>query len=271
VVDGGKDRFYLTLQGICMSCLPDHGRIDCSRCFKSTTVEFDKTKCGEGDWRITANPLAWGNTEAEIVVLGFSKGPYQAGALSHAPHNEIAYKRGRKNVGKILSHIGLLKKGNPDALKQDVDHIISDKGGRFHFGSLIRCTVERYDHKAQKWKGSGGGMLDKFVATQFGKLTASSCTTMFLSDLPVQTKLVIMFGLGTKCNYVDSAFDLFKNARLGNWEKINDIAYTDGRITVVHVEHFASQGALIPNWLGEKAHDRQKLGNMAIDAVHLAL
>jgi len=33
--------------------------------------------------------------------------------------------------------------------------------------------------------------------------------------------------------------------------KIN-IPYTDGQITVVHVEHFASRGNLIPNWLGER-------------------
>ena len=34
----------------------------------------------------------------------------------------------------------------------------------------------------------------------------------------------------------------------------NQVAYTDGSVVVVHVEHFAAQGALVPDWLGR---DRQ--------------
>lgn len=254
-----------------MSSLPRHGRIECTKCFNSSAVEFDETRCTEGDWRITANPLAWGNPEAEIVVLGFSKGPTQAGALANTPHNSIAYKGSRHNVGKILAHIGLIDKAPSEILRAQLDQLISDEGGRFHFGSLIRCTVERHDPKSQVWKGSGGGMLDKFVATPFGDRVASSCTTRFLANLTDKTKLVVMFGLGTKNNYVDSAMNLFRRARPGNWQRINEVAYTDGRITVVHVEHFASQGALIPNWLGENDHGRKRLGDLAIETVRRAL
>lgn len=254
-----------------MSALPRHGRIECTKCFNSLPIEFDKTRCTEGDWRVTANPLAWGNPEAEIVVLGFSKGPTQAGALTNTPHNAIAYKGSRHNVGKILAHIGLIEKAPSEALKAKVDQLIADERGRFHFGSLIRCTVERFDPKSKAWKGSGGGMLDKFVATPFGNRVSNSCTTRFLSDLPNKTKLVVMFGLGKKSNYVDAAMNLFRQARPGNWKRINEVAYTDGRITVVHVEHFASQGALIPNWLGANDHPRKLLGCMATDVVRGAL
>src|SRR3954452_2203232 len=49
-----------------------------------------------------------------------------------------------------------------------VDQAIADKRGRFHFSSFIRCTVARLDPKepdpSKQWKGTGGGMLDKFVA-----------------------------------------------------------------------------------------------------------
>jgi hypothetical protein len=51
------------------------------------------------------------------------------------------------------------------------------------------------------------------------------------------------------------------------WKMINPVAYTDEKITVVHVEHFASQGALIPNWLEEKAHPRSNLGLLSKAAV----
>ena len=114
-------------------------------------------------------------------------------------------------------------------------------------------------------------MLDKLVANDFGHIVAKNCTTEFLSKLPNETKLVLMFGLGNKQNYVREAYKLFQKARPGKWQWLNDISYTDGIITVVHVEHFASQGALIPNWLGIKEHERSRLGNLAQVAVMQAL
>lgn len=254
-----------------INCLPKHGQITCTACFNAAQVTFAKTQQTEKNWRITANPLAWGNPEAEIVVLGFSKGPTQAGAPEHTPHDEIAYKGKRLNVGKILAHVGLIEKDDNITLKNSVDKAIANPNGRFHFGSLIRCTVEQYDLKTAKWKGSGGGMLDKFVATDFGRKISQQCTSRFLGNLSSQTKLVIMFGLGSKQNYVQEAYLLFQNARPGKWSWLNDVSYTDGKIVVVHVEHFASQGALIPNWLGENNHERSLLGDLARSSVAQAL
>lgn len=254
-----------------MSCLPVSGRVECSLCYKGKPVIFDQTRRTEGDWRITANPLAWGNTNAEIVVLGFSKGPTQAGALASTPHDQIAGKGSRKAIGKILAHVGLIPKADPETLKQTVDRIVADKAGRFHFGSLIRCTVERYDHNDQAWKGSGGGMLDKFVAAPFGNEITGRCASRFLGNLPHATKLVVLFGLGSGGNYVREARKLIQRARPGHWRLINDVAYTDGKVVFVHVEHFASQGALIPSWLGDRPGDRAKLGILAREAVRQAL
>lgn len=250
-----------------MSTLPTHGRINCTACHSCESVNFDSTKTGDNDWRITANPLAWGNPNAEVVILGFSKGPTQAGALANTPHDDIAYKGSRLNVGKILAHVGLIPQQDDDGLRRTIDMEIANQSGRFHFGSLIRCTVERFDHKSSSWKGTGGGMLDKFVETGFGQNIARQCTTKFLSNLPDRTKLIVMFGMGTNQNYVREAFKLFKRARPGHWKWVNKVAYTDGKITVVHVEHFASQGALIPNWLGKNNHPRSQLGSLAQSAV----
>ena len=253
-----------------MNQLPAHGRISCTKCFDGH-VEFDISKRSDGDWRVTANPLAWGNQEPEIVVLGFSKGPTQAGALARTPHNAIAYKGSRTNVGKILAHVGLM----PEAAAHDggdlVSQAVKSTTGRFHFGSLIRCTVERFDKKASCWKGSGGGMLDKFAASSLGRTVAPNCAERFLSTLPHKTKLVVMFGLGTGLNYVRECFSLLGTARGGSWSWLNDVAYTDGKIVVVHVEHFASQGALIPCWLGQRPSDRSRLGQAAKDAVRSAV
>lgn len=254
-----------------MTSMPGSGRIDCTRCYGCANAQFDITRREADSWRITANPLAWGNSNPEIIVLGFSKGPTQAGALARTRHDEIAYKGSRGNVGKILAHVGLLDASGATDLARAVDRLITDQHGRFHFGSLIRCTVERFDEKSQNWKGSGGGMLDKFVAAGFGKEVAANCVKEYLGSLPSKTKLIVMFGLGSKQNYVREANRLFKAARPGNWRWINEIAYTDGEVTVVHVEHFASQGALIPNWLGQKNHERAKFGVMAREAVTYAM
>lgn len=249
-----------------MTNLPKHGRVNCTACFQSfKNVEFDLTKRVEGDWRITANPLAWGNSEPEVIVLGFSKGPTQSGALASSPHNQIAYKGSRTNVGKILQHIGLIHPKAGESLGDAVNNLIANQAGKFHFASLIRCTVERND--AGVWKGSGGGMLDKFVATPFGKEVSSNCTTMFLKELPLKTKLIVMFGMGTGLNYVRNSYELYRQARGGDWRWINEVFYTDGKVVVVHVEHFASQGNLLPRWLGEGGHSRAQYGIMAQQAI----
>lgn len=257
-----------------MNCLPAHGRVNCTRCFScSQATEFDRTRreAPDAKWRITSNPLAWGNVEPEIVLLGFSKGPTQAGALASAPHDEIAYKGSRTAVGKILAHVGAVSEPTNGDYKGMVDRLISDRNGRFHFGSLVRCTVERFDQKDRVWKGSGGGMLDKFMGTQFGNEVALNCASEFLGALPQKTRLVIMFGLGTKLNYVRAARRLVEAVRPGKWRTANEVAYSDGSVTFVHVEHFAAQGALIPNWLGVNNHERSALGCRAREAVQLAL
>lgn len=254
-----------------MGSLPAHGRIDCARCFNDCTTKFDQTKRTDNEWRITANPLAWGNHEPEVVVLGFSKGPTQAGAVASAVHEDIPYKGARLNVARILAFIGLLPFYEKEVAKKAVHDAICDKSGRFHFGSLIRCTVERFDRRKNDWVGSGGGMLDKFIATEFGHRVASNCTAQHLASLPRSTKLVVMFGLGTKLNYVRSAFELYKKTRPGPWRWINEVSYTDGEVVVVHVEHFTAQGNLIPQWMGEKPSSRNKYGEMAKDAVRQAI
>ncbi len=251
------------------TCLPTHGRVACVLCHKGQVQSFDRTVTIEGDWRITANPLAWGNAFPEVVVLGFSKGPTQAGSLASTPHDAIAFKGGRLALGKILSYVGLLPPETDISLKQSVDRIIADRNGRFHFGSLIRCTVEQQIRGT--WTGTGGGMLDKFVRTSFGAEVAGRCAATFLGNLPQSTRIVVMLGMGARGNYVNEARKLFAAARPGKWEAINEVSYSDGEITVVHVEHFKSQGALIPNWLSGNGHPRGKLGLAAKAAIFDAL
>ena len=254
-----------------MSCLPAHGRVSCDLCYSVAPVSFDETRREANGWRITANPMAWGNQHAEVIVLGFSKGPTQAGAIASAPHDDIAYKGSRNNVGKILEHVGLLALASGEAHRTAVDRLVADRQGRFHFSSLIRCTVERQEAATSEWKGTGGGMLGKFIKQPFGQDVTTRCVTRFLGALPSATKLVVLFGLGTNLSYVSASMEVFCKARPGGWRKINSVSYTDERIVVVHVEHFASPGSLIPDWLGATSRPRKQLGIEAKQAVQAAL
>lgn len=197
--------------------LPCSGRIDCALCH-SNPVVFDDTREADetGEWRLIANPLAWGNERPEVLVLGFSKGPSQAGELGRLPHDEIPYRKGRLNVGKILTHVGLLPTARTGEMKQMVDRAIADPHGRFGWGSLIRCTVERFDAERRAWVGSGG-MIDQFMATRFGKQISSNCAARFLGGLPRETKLIIMFGLGARMGYVATARRAIESGRPGAW------------------------------------------------------
>lgn len=257
-----------------MSCLPPSGRINCTLCH-AAPVEFNRTRMVSDGWRITANPLAWGNSRPEVLILGFSKGPNAVDALGKKPHDQIPYAGQRANVGKILAHCKLIRGNSPSDIRGAVDRAIEDQAGRFGWGSLVRCTVERYDGTV--WKGSGGGMLDKFMATPFGQRVTKNCATQYLGDLPLETKLVVLFGLGTKLGYVTAARKVLAQARpSASWRAFNDVAYTDGRVMFVHVEHFAAQGSLIPDWLGipdklGRVSARARWGQQAQAAIGAAL
>lgn len=82
--------------------LPTHGKIDCTLCHLCSDVEFDQTCTEEDDRRITANPLAWGDTNPTVIVLGFSKDPTQAGAFAGTSHDEIDFKGGALPWRKFL-------------------------------------------------------------------------------------------------------------------------------------------------------------------------
>ena len=77
---------------------------------------------------------------------------------------------------------------------------------------------------------------------------------------------MVMFGLGKERGYVASARKVIEAAQPGTWRRINDVAYGDGRVTVVHVEHFAARTHVL-RWLGERDHPRAELGLQARDAV----
>ncbi len=114
-------------------------------------------------------------------------------------------------------------------------------------------------------------MLDRFLDSPFGRQVATTCDRRFLGQLPPSVRLVVMLGLGRKLNYVEACRMVWEEARPGAWHQVNDVAYADGAITVVHTEHFRVQGRHLPDWLGHSDHPRARLGLLARAAVQAAL
>lgn len=252
------------------SPLPTHGRVSCTLCHVAQT-EFDLVGAGTPEWRIRANPLSWGSVEPEVVVLGFSKGPTQAGDLARTPHDAVAFKGQRVWVGRILARLGLIAPvADTAAMTRIVDALIADRRGRFAFGSLVRCTVERFDKG--KWVGTGGDMLSGFVSNDFGRQVAGNCAKRHLGVLPASTRLVVMMGTGSKGNYIDEAERLIRAARGAppSWRRINAVAYGDDRTTFVHTVHFAAQGRLRGDWFGQTRNDGSPPDATAVDWARLA-
>ncbi|MDT8296618.1 hypothetical protein RQ744_21910, partial [Roseomonas mucosa] len=52
-------------------------------------------------------------------------------------------------------------------------------------------------------------------------------------------------------SYVNEAERVIRTVRGGDWRRLSEVAYTDGRVVFAHVEHFRSQGRLILDWLGQ--------------------
>lgn len=78
------------------------------------------------------------------------------------------------------------------------------------------CTVERF--KAGSWAGTGGGILDNFVATTFGQQITRHCGERFLRYLPPCTRLVLMFGMGSRLNCVSECLHGSEaSVRRGDW------------------------------------------------------
>ena len=80
-----------------------------------------------------------------------------------------------------------------------------------------------------------------------------------------------MLSLGTRGSYVTACRQALAKARPGQWQTINEVTYTDSKVVVVHTEHFASQGALLPNWLSGERHERGRVGLLAREGVRVAL
>lgn len=243
-------------------------RLSCDRCFSRADCGFNRDLEQSGDFRIRRNPMTFGNPNGKVAVLGFSKGPNASTAIDVLNDEDVAYHKKRKFVGRILRHLRLIPDMPDDRLTAHLDALISDSTGPFHFGSVIRCGVERRDSRApNRWKLTSGDMLG-FVGTKFGERVLANCIEEHLLPLLGTAQLVILMGFGVKQSYARAAHAAIHSAYGGHWRPVAPMVSTNDQTLLLNSAHFASRNHLAA-WLGRAGGsvEYRELGEIAREAV----
>jgi hypothetical protein len=181
--------------------------------------------------------MSWGSRSPTILVLGFSKGGNQNIDILSAAHDDVAFRGGRPNLSTILETLGLKSKYS------SIDELISCRTGKFAFGSLVRCSVKKWDGK--KWLMSGKDIMSSFLRDRTMGAVIDNCVSYFIGNFPASIQLVLM--LGNDLKYIEGCYSAIRKVRPG-LKTINSVAYGDDQVTFIHTIHFKAQGAHVPNW-----------------------
>lgn len=223
------------------AALPMHGRLNCSRCFKNgeSFRQVDK-------WRMWRDPGAWGSGNPKYLVLGFSKGATQADIYRKGDFDEVAFggDRTRRNLTDVLRRVGVLK------LNETVDEKISASEKEFHFASLVRCSLSRYDDEASAKRGcpvyTTSGRLISKAFSEVGQVI-DTCTSTFLTSLPESLKVVLV--LGVTDSYIKNFRRRMQEVHPQGFHVINVVAYEDHRLLWVHLTHPSKGNGTLNAWL----------------------
>jgi hypothetical protein len=219
--------------------LPSHGKIECRKCFTDST----KINKPHPEWSIVNDPGAWGNNTPKYLVLGFSKGSTQANAYDQGAFNDVAFARMRPRLTAILQKLGLLKK------EASVDSVIADPKGDFAFGSLIRCSVSRFDKKLSTENKKVYACTGPLISKSFSEIpdVIDRCVSEFLLDLPDRTRIV--FFLGNTDSYVKSCQALIKNKFTTDFKQINPMVVWANNRYWINLAHPSGTNGHFNNWL----------------------
>jgi hypothetical protein len=192
------------------------------------------------------DPGAWGSAQPKYLVLGFSKGRTQADIYANGNFDEVAFggEHTRRNLTNILQTVGLLK---PD---ETVDEKIRATEKDFHFASLVRCSLSRYDQRASAKLGSPvyatSGQLTTKAFSEVRQII-DECTGVFLTNLPESLKAVLV--LGVTDAYIKSVREKMRELRPVGFRVLNAVAYENDRVLWVHLTHPSRGNGTLNAWL----------------------
>lgn len=211
------------------------------------------------------DPGAWGSSTPKYIVMGFSKGATQADIYANGNFNDVAFggEQTRRNLTNILKIVGLLR-GN-EQISQKIN--VNEKS--FHFGSLVRCSLSRYDEKESAKRGvpvyaSSGPLVTKSF-TEIPEII-DRCAKMFLESIPKSVKVMIV--LGVTDAYVRSFRKKMQALHPEGFRIINEMAYRNNAMLWVHVTHPSRGNGTLNAWLKRDSDDtsgRKRL--LAIEAL----
>ena len=222
--------------------LPKHGKIDCRACFHASEGKVRKPS---SNWRMVNDPGAWGGgADPEYLVLGFSKGATQAGVYDSGRFEDVAFAGMRPRLTQALRAMSAL---SPD---ESSDEKINNPNSNIAFGSLIRCSVSRYDETASRRKGEEVyGCTGPLITKSFKEIpdVIKTCTGRFLTSLPSSIKVV--FFLGNSDAYVKGCQLILRRLFTKDYRAINPMAvHADGRVWV-HLAHPSGLNGHFNTWL----------------------
>jgi hypothetical protein len=217
--------------------LPKHGYIGCRSCYPSHGNIYTFSNADGSRWRIEEPNAAWGSSNPEVLVLGFSRGGNQS--KPGLAFDAIAFKGMRTQLGKILAALAIVKSGALDQRIRAFEKYLA-------FGSLIRCSVSQWDEATKNFSKSGNSILQRFAKGDVTSQIAEQCAKNYLLNLPETTRLVVM--LGNEEKYIRFCHVLVKKTR-GEARWVKSVSYDSKGIRFVHVIHPKAQGRLIPDWL----------------------
>lgn len=243
-----------------MSSLPTHGRIACARCFAGR-ADWGRSAIEENGWILENNPMAWGSSDPEILVLGFSKGVRQSGLNLSMPFEEIAFAGMRGRLAECLASLGLLPTDRP------FDHLFRASEPAFAFGSLIRCSVSHLPAGSDK-PSKSGEIIKALANRREGTDWVGNCVAAFLRDLPPRLRLVVL--MSNEGDYVEACFERIGRVRPA-LRRINEVAYADDRVMFVHIAHCSGTSVSHQQkWVARAAGRQGDKARLADAAVRLA-
>lgn len=94
---------------------------------------------------------------------------------------------------------------------RSIDEMIADRDGDMAFGSLVRCSVSKFDRRTSRWVMSGADIIASCLSEGRVGHVISNCINRYLAHLPPRMKLIILFGNNT--DYVDGCFRAIADVR----------------------------------------------------------
>lgn len=230
--------------------LPEHGRIDCRRCFSN---QLDKTQRPHPDWLMVNDPGAWGGKSPKYLVLGFSKGATQANLFKSGRFEDVAFAGMRTRLTRALQALDIID----DA--QCVDTYIDAPNPHLAFGSLVRCSITRLNAKASKKKGqdvfSSSGSL---VVKSFDEIPEilTACSRQYLLALPRSVMAVVLLGNGDA--YVERCQQLIQRLFPHDFKRVNEMAVRADDRLWVHAAHPSPANGHFNKWLSSSTGPGRK-------------